>query len=98
MLTDSGATSLIIDPNPMFVERAIGLMDKVAALKQVLTIGPVPPELAATADAAGIAAVDLTAKAATYEPGPLVAAASFAVGFLMAAAMVLPPFRPLATM
>ena len=74
VLTDSGATSLIIDPNPMFVERVIGLMDKVAALKQVLTIGPVPPELAAAADAAGIAAVDLTAKAATYEPGPLVAA------------------------
>ncbi len=74
VLTDSGATSLIIDPNPMFVERAIGLMGKVAALKQVLTIGRVPAELADAADAAGIAAVDLTAKAATYEPGPLVAA------------------------
>ena len=69
MLTDSGATSLIIDPNPMFVERAIGLMDKVAALKQVLTIGPVPPELAATADAAGIAAVDPDRQGRHLSPG-----------------------------
>jgi fatty-acyl-CoA synthase len=43
VLSDSGATSLVIDPNPMFVERAIGLLSKVDALKQVLTIGPVPP-------------------------------------------------------
>jgi fatty-acyl-CoA synthase len=32
VLADSGATSLIIDPNPMFVERAIGLVGKVDAL------------------------------------------------------------------
>ena len=37
VLADSGATSLIIDPNPMFVERAIGLVGKVDALEQVLT-------------------------------------------------------------
>ncbi len=33
----------------MFVERAQGLLQKVPALKQVLTIGPVPPELEASA-------------------------------------------------
>ena len=70
VLTDSGATSLIIDPNPMFVERAIGLLGKVPALQQVLTIGPVPPELAAT----GAKCYDLTAEAAKYEPEPLTAA------------------------
>ena len=32
VLADSGATSLIIDPNPMFVERAIGLVGKVDAI------------------------------------------------------------------
>ena len=70
VLTDSGATSLIIDPNPMFVERAIGLLGKVPALQQVLTIGPVPPELTAT----GAKCYDLTAEAAKYEPKPLTAA------------------------
>ena len=29
VLTDAGVTSLIIDPNPMFVERAMGLLEKV---------------------------------------------------------------------
>ena len=70
VLSDSGSTTLIIDPNPMFVERAIGLLGKVDTLKQVLTIGPVPPELAAT----GADVVDLTAEAEKYEPRPLVAA------------------------
>ena len=46
VLNDAGMTSLIIDPNPMFVERALGLLEKVPALKQVLTIGPVPDALA----------------------------------------------------
>ncbi len=45
VLSDAGATALIIDPNPMFVERALGLLDKVDSLKQILTIGPVPEEL-----------------------------------------------------
>ena len=67
VLTDAGVTSLIIDPNPMFVERALGLLEKVPSLKQVLTIGPVPAELADVA-------VDLTAEAAKYAPQPLVAA------------------------
>jgi fatty-acyl-CoA synthase len=70
VLTDAGVTSLIIDPNPMFVERALGLMAKVPSLKQVLTIGPVPTDLAD----ADIQAVDLNAEAASYPPQPLVAA------------------------
>ncbi|TVS84583.1 fatty-acid--CoA ligase FadD8 [Mycobacterium helveticum] len=67
VLGDAGVTSLIIDPNPMFVERALGLLEKVPGLKQVLTIGPVP-------EALGDAAVDLVAEAAKYPPKPLVAA------------------------
>jgi fatty-acyl-CoA synthase len=70
VLSDVGVTALIIDPNPMFVERALGLLEKVSSLKQVLTIGPVPEALAN----AGVTAVDLTAEAAKYEPKPLVAA------------------------
>src|ERR1700752_957541 len=46
VLNDAGITSLIIDPNPMFVERALGLLEKVPALKQVLTIGRVPDAMA----------------------------------------------------
>ena len=57
VLNDAGVTSLIIDPNPMFVERAQGLLEKVPGLKQVLTIGPVPEVLADVA-------VDLAAEAA----------------------------------
>ncbi len=67
VLSDAGITSLIIDPNPMFVERALGLLEKVPSLKQVLTIGPVPDALAGVA-------VDLSAEAAKYSPQPLVAA------------------------
>jgi len=67
VLSDAGITSLIIDPNPMFVERALGLLERVDSLEQVLTIGPVP-------DGLSHVAVDLTAEAAKYEPRPLVAA------------------------
>jgi fatty-acyl-CoA synthase len=67
VLSDAGITSLIIDPNPMFVERALGLLEKVEGLKQILTIGPVP-------DALADVAVDLSAEAAKYSPKPLVAA------------------------
>jgi len=74
VLADSGATTLIIDPNPMFTERAVGLLGKVDGLKQVLTIGPVPPGLASAAAAAGASAVDLTAEAAKHSPQPLTAA------------------------
>ena len=67
VLNDAGITSLIIDPNPMFVERALGLLEKVPGLKQILTIGPVPSELTDVA-------VDLNAEAAKYSAQPLVAA------------------------
>jgi fatty-acyl-CoA synthase len=67
VLSDAGITSLIIDPNPMFVERALGLLERVDSLTQILTIGPVPEALADVA-------VDLTAEAAKYSPKPLVAA------------------------
>jgi fatty-acyl-CoA synthase len=67
VLSDAGITALIIDPNPMFVERALGLIEKVPSLKQILTIGPVPEALADVA-------VDLSAEAAKYSPQPLVAA------------------------
>ncbi len=66
VLSDAGISSLIIDPNPMFVERALGLLDKVPSLKQILTIGPVPQELSDVA-------VDLSAEAAKYDPQPLTA-------------------------
>src|SRR6476619_3543071 len=69
-LSDSGATTLIIDPNPMFVQRALGLLGKVDGLKQILTIGPVPQGLGDY----GATVVDLNAAAATYQPHPLVAA------------------------
>src|SRR6202022_2390068 len=45
VLSDAGVTSLIIDPNQMFVERALGLLEKVPSLKQILTIGPGPEKL-----------------------------------------------------
>jgi fatty-acyl-CoA synthase len=67
VLSDAEVTSLIIDPNPMFVERALGLLEKVPSLNQVLTIGPVPEALAGVA-------VDLNAEAEKYSPKPLVAA------------------------
>lgn len=67
VLSDAGVTSLIIDPNPMFTERALGLLERVGSLKQILTIGPVPDALAEVA-------VDLSAEAAKYSPRPLVAA------------------------
>lgn len=67
VLADAEVGTLIIDPTPAFVERALGLLEKVPSLRQVLTIGPVPPELDGKA-------VDLAAEAAKYAPQPLVAA------------------------
>ncbi|WP_299565430.1 fatty-acid--CoA ligase FadD8 [uncultured Mycolicibacterium sp.] len=67
VLSDAGVSSLIIDPTPAFVERALGLLEKVPSLRQVLTLGPVPAALEGVA-------VDLTAEAAKYQPRPLVAA------------------------
>lgn len=71
VLTDAGATALIIDPIPMFVERAVGLLAKVPSLTQVLTLGPVPAELAGPEN--NNVGVDLIAEAAAYEPKPLAA-------------------------
>lgn len=64
VLNDAGITTLVIDPVPMFVERALGLLDKVPGLTQVLTIGPVPDELAHVG-------TDLAATAATFDSQPL---------------------------
>jgi fatty-acyl-CoA synthase len=70
VLNDAGVSSLIIDPNPMFVERALGLLERVDSLEQILTIGPVPEALK---DLQG-QVVDLAAEAAKYQPRPLVVA------------------------
>ena len=67
VLTDAEVSTLIIDPTPAFVERALGLLEKVPTLRQVLTIGPVPAELEGRA-------IDLAAEAAKYDPQPLAAA------------------------
>ncbi len=67
VLADAGITTLVIDPVPMFVERALALAEKAGPLRQILTIGPVPPELADWGR-------DLTAEAAKYPPQPLVPA------------------------
>ena len=48
VLNDAGITTLIIDPVPMFTERALGLLAKVPGLTQVLTLGPVPDEASRT--------------------------------------------------
>jgi fatty-acyl-CoA synthase len=58
VLEDAGITTLIIDPVPMFVERAVGLLDRVPGLTQVLTIGPVPDELAEACSTGGRALRD----------------------------------------
>ncbi|MDL9936464.1 fatty-acid--CoA ligase FadD8 [Gordonia sp. ABSL1-1] len=67
VLSDAGVTTLVIDPVPMFVERAVALLERVDSLKQILTLGPVPEELAG-------AGRDVIAEAAQYQPKPLVAA------------------------
>ncbi|NYG57786.1 fatty-acyl-CoA synthase [Nocardioides daedukensis] len=67
VIADAGISTLIIDPVPMFVERALGLLEKVPTLTKVLTIGPVPEELAHIGQ-------DLAAAAASYDPSPLTAA------------------------
>jgi fatty-acyl-CoA synthase len=64
VLDDAEITTLVIDPVPMFVERALGLLEKVPGLTQVLTIGPVPHELEDVGK-------DLAATAATFDPQPL---------------------------
>ncbi len=64
VINDAEITTLIIDPVPMFVERALGLLEKCPGLRQVLTIGPVPTQLQHVG-------VDLAATAAAYDAQPL---------------------------
>ncbi len=67
VLNDAGVATLIIDPVPKFVERAVELLARVPGLERVLTLGPVPPELAAVG-------TDLIATAGTFSAKPLRAA------------------------
>ena len=62
VINDAGITTLVIDP--VFVDRALALLEKCPGLTRVLTIGPVP-------DALGEAGTDLVAAAAAFEPQPL---------------------------
>ncbi|NGN94222.1 AMP-binding protein [Nocardioides sp. KC13] len=64
VINDAGITGLVIDP--YFADRAVELLELCPGLKQVLTIGPVPPQLAEVG-------VDLVAAAATYPVEPLTA-------------------------
>jgi fatty-acyl-CoA synthase len=65
IINDAGITALVVDP--YFAGRAVELLAKCPGLTQVLTIGPVPEELAGRA-------TDLTEVAATFAPEPLRAA------------------------
>src|SRR5690242_11862516 len=64
VINDAEITSLTIDPVPMFVERALGLLDRCPKLEKVLTIGPVPEELSHVGH-------DLDAAASSFDPQPL---------------------------
>ena len=65
VLSDAGVTTLVIDPNPMFVQRAVELVERVDSLVQVLTLGPVPAELAAVGTDIVAAAQKLEARELT---------------------------------
>ncbi|MEP7736127.1 fatty-acid--CoA ligase FadD8 [Nocardioides sp. 31GB23] len=67
VINDAEITTLTIDPQPMFVERALGLLERCPRLEKVLTIGPVPHELAHVGH-------DLAAAAEHCEPRRLEAA------------------------
>ena len=60
VINDAEISTLIVDP--VFTDRALGLLDKCPGLKQVLTIGPVPDALAHVGK-------DLVAEAAKFAPG-----------------------------
>ncbi len=64
VIADADISTLVVDPVPMFVERAVALLERCPGLSQVLTLGPVPAELADVGR-------DLCATAASFEPGPL---------------------------
>ncbi|WP_182376437.1 fatty-acid--CoA ligase FadD8 [Nocardioides sp. WS12] len=65
VINDAGITTLVIDP--YFAARAVELLGKCPGLKQVLTIGPVPPELVEVG-------TDLNEVAASFTPKPVQAA------------------------
>ncbi|AUH67134.1 MULTISPECIES: fatty-acid--CoA ligase FadD8 [Gordonia] len=67
VLADAGVSTLVIDPNPMFVERAVELVKRVDGLTRVLTLGPVPAELTDIG-------VDIVAAAQEYPVRELTAA------------------------
>ncbi len=67
VIDDAEITTLTIDPVPMFVERAAALIARCPRLTKVLTLGPVPPELADVGH-------DLAEAAAGFEPRRLEAA------------------------
>ena len=71
VINDAGITALVIDP--YFTERALALLEKCPGLTQVLTIGPVPDELAKAAADSGRTTADLVATAQTFDPKPLTA-------------------------
>lgn len=71
VINDAGISALIIDP--YFTDRALALLEKCPGLTQVLTIGPVPEELAKTAADSGRTTADLVATAATFEAKTLTA-------------------------
>ncbi|MEE3125767.1 MAG: fatty-acid--CoA ligase FadD8 [Actinomycetota bacterium] len=62
VINDAEISVLVVDP--VFADRAAGLLEKCPGLKQVLTIGPVPDQLAHVGK-------DLVATAAEFEPKPL---------------------------
>jgi len=62
VINDAEIDHLVIDP--VFAERAVGLLDKCPGLKQVFTLGPVPDSLAAVG-------TDLTEVAAGFDVQPL---------------------------
>lgn len=71
VINDAGISTLIIDP--YFTERALALLEKCPGLTQVLTIGPVPDELAKAAADSGRTSADLVATAATFAAQTLTA-------------------------
>ncbi|HEX2895021.1 MAG TPA: fatty-acid--CoA ligase FadD8 [Marmoricola sp.] len=69
VINDADITTLIVDP--YFAQRAIDLLQKCPGLTQVLTIGPVPEEIAKAAADSGRASADLIEVAAGFEPQKL---------------------------
>lgn len=72
VIDDAGIGVLVVDP--VFAERAVGLLQRCGGLRIVLTLGPVPDEVAAAAGEAGATTADLVATAAGFDARPLVAA------------------------